>query len=301
MNLSQLEYFDAVVRLGGVRRAASTLHVTPQAVSVAIKKLESELGIELIDRAGREIVPTSEGREFACRAQDVLNQIDGLRHFAKQDVRGVSPDGHFRLYVPCLHGRGELFSDDCYDKFVEKHSEIHLDVWHQPGAACFESLMMGISDAAVSFEEPRDDSLNYKILGEKSLKVLAYSEQTPLSRSIRIEDLFDDRVAVPINLGPCLTALSKCPETQLHDLKFRDVDYSNLEQCRFLNSGGRILAFSSSQICKENPLISECDISASKDLYLSVYFCFRKNEWTERHRTVFWHLMKSLHDIDRAS
>lgn len=297
MNLSQLEYLDAVVRLGGVRRAASSLHITPQAVSLAIKKLESELGVKLIDRVGREIVPTSEGREFARRARGVLNQIDGLRHFANQDARGVSPDGHFRLYVPCLHGRGELFSDDCYDKFVEDHSEIHLDVWHQPSAACFESLMMGISDAAVSFEEPRDDSLNYKNLGEKSLKVLAYSEQTPLSRSIRIEDLFDGRVAVPINLGPCLTALSKCPETQLHDLKFRDVDYSNLEQCRFLNSGGRILAFSGSQICKESPLISERDISASKDLYLPVYFCFRKNEWTERHRTVFWHLVKSLYDI----
>lgn len=297
MNLSQLEYLDAVVRLGGVRRAAAALHVTPQAVSVAIKKLESELDVELIDRAGREIVPTSEGREFARRAQDVLNQIDGLRHFANQDARGVSPDGHFRLYVPCLHGRGELFSDDCYDKFVEEHPEIHLDVWHQPSAACFESLMMGISDAAVSFEEPRDDSLNYKNLGEKSLKVLSCSEQPSLSRSIRIEDLFDGRVAVPINLGPCLTALSKCPETQLHDLKFRDVEYSNLEQCRFLSSGGRILAFSGSQICAESSSILELDINASKELYLPVYFCFRKNEWTERHRTVFWHLMKTLCDI----
>ena len=297
MNLSQLEYLDAVVRHSGVRRAASVLHVTPQAVSSAIKKLESELGVELLTHEGREITLTSEGREFVRRAQDVLNQIDGLKHFAKLNFQGVSPDGHFRLYVPCLHGRGELFPDDCYDKFVKEHPEIHLDVWHQPSAACFESLMMGISDAAVSFEEPRDGTLSYKNLGEKSLKVLVYSEPKSISRSIRIEDLFNEKVAVPINLAPCLTALSKSPETQLHDLKFRDVEYSIPEQRRFLKTGGRILAFSDSQVCTEGAMYSELDICASKELYLPVYFCFRKREWTKRHGTVFWHLMKSLNGI----
>jgi len=42
VQLSQLEYLQAVANYGGVRKAARAVHVSPQAVSSAIKKLESE-------------------------------------------------------------------------------------------------------------------------------------------------------------------------------------------------------------------------------------------------------------------
>lgn len=54
MQLSQLEYLQAVANYGGVRKAARAVHVSPQAVSSAIKKLE--LSIRLFcstDRRGR--------------------------------------------------------------------------------------------------------------------------------------------------------------------------------------------------------------------------------------------------------
>ena len=135
MQFSQLEYLQAVANYGGVRKAARAVHVSPQAVSSAIKKLESK--------------------------------------YTQSGNGGVSPDGHFRLYVPCLHGRGRLFSENWYDSFESSHPQIHLDVWHQPTATCFESLVLGISDAAISFEEPRDSVLSSKYLGEKELKVLS--------------------------------------------------------------------------------------------------------------------------------
>lgn len=51
MQLSQLEYLQAVANYGGVRKAARAVHVSPQAVSSAIKKLESEYQIVLLDRS----------------------------------------------------------------------------------------------------------------------------------------------------------------------------------------------------------------------------------------------------------
>lgn len=51
MQLSQLEYLQAVANYGGVRKAARAVHVSPQAVSSAIKKLESEFCST--DRRGR--------------------------------------------------------------------------------------------------------------------------------------------------------------------------------------------------------------------------------------------------------
>lgn len=110
MQLSQLEYLQAVANYGGVRKAARAVHVSPQAVSSAIKKLESEYQIVLLDRSAGEAVLSPAGREFARRARVILAQVDDLKKYAQSGNGGVSPDGHFRLYAPCLHGRGRLFS-----------------------------------------------------------------------------------------------------------------------------------------------------------------------------------------------
>lgn len=109
MQLSQLEYLQAVANYGGVRKAARAVHVSPQAVSSAIKKLESEYQIVLLDRSAGEAVLSPAGREFARRARVILAQVDDLKKYAQSGNGGVSPDGHFRLYAPCLHGRGRLF------------------------------------------------------------------------------------------------------------------------------------------------------------------------------------------------
>lgn len=106
MQLSQLEYLQAVANYGGVRKAARAVHVSPQAVSSAIKKLESEYQIVLLDRSAGEAVLSPAGREFARRARVILAQVDDLKKYAQSRGDGVSPDGHFRLYAPCLHGRG---------------------------------------------------------------------------------------------------------------------------------------------------------------------------------------------------
>ncbi len=294
MNLSQLEYLDAVVKHGGVRKAAAALHVTPQAVSSAIKKLEAEIGAELLDRSTREAIPTPKGKEIALHAQEILLQVQGLKQIATQKPRGVSPDGHFRLYAPCLHGRGSLFAEDWYDSFVSAHRDIHLDVWHQPTSTCFESLINGISDAAISFEKPHNNSLDYKQLGEKELKVLSYSESAPQPQSMSMQALLDERLAVPINLGPCLASLQQCPEAQLQGFKFRDVEYSIAEQVAFLQSGGRILSFSDSELAHSDAHISECSVLGSQQLALPVYFCYKKCGWSERHQIVFWHLISSF-------
>lgn len=67
MQLSQLEYLQAVANYGGVRKAARAVHVSPQAVSLAIKKLESEYQIVLLDR--------SAGRLFCLRRAENLRVV----------------------------------------------------------------------------------------------------------------------------------------------------------------------------------------------------------------------------------
>ena len=74
-----LLYFAEVARCGSIRQAADRLHVAPSAVSRQILLLERELGIPLLLRSRRGVVPTEQGR-LVCRfAGDVGRDLGRLR------------------------------------------------------------------------------------------------------------------------------------------------------------------------------------------------------------------------------
>lgn len=106
MQLSQLEYLQAVANYGGVRKAARAVHVSPQAVSSAIKKLESEYQIVLLDRSAGEAVLSPAGREFARRARVILAQVDDLKSTLNRGATASRPMATFVFTPPAFMDGG---------------------------------------------------------------------------------------------------------------------------------------------------------------------------------------------------
>lgn len=79
MDLASLETFLAVVRTGSFSRAAESLHRTQPAVSIAVRKLEEDLGQPLVVRGSRELKLTDAGRVLVDSAERMLNLRDELR------------------------------------------------------------------------------------------------------------------------------------------------------------------------------------------------------------------------------
>lgn len=79
MRIEQLSYLAAVTRHGSLRRASEQLHVSQPALSEAIRKLEQELGVTLLDRhrSGARISPA--GQELLQPIVDVLEPVDRLK------------------------------------------------------------------------------------------------------------------------------------------------------------------------------------------------------------------------------
>jgi DNA-binding transcriptional LysR family regulator len=78
VELRHLRYFLTTIDDGTVTGAASRLHVTQPGLSRQLRQLESELGVDLFERARGRLVPTQAGRSLAPLARDLLERVDAF-------------------------------------------------------------------------------------------------------------------------------------------------------------------------------------------------------------------------------
>ena len=89
MNITfrQLRVFAEVAQQGSMIRAAETLHLTPPAVSMQIKEIESQVGLPLFDRHGRQVSLSTAGEYFLVHAKRLLANLkeadDAMARFKK--------------------------------------------------------------------------------------------------------------------------------------------------------------------------------------------------------------------------
>ncbi len=80
MLLRQLEYLSALAREGHFGRAAESCHVSQPALSAAIRKLEAELDVQIVQRGQRFEGFTPEGKQVLLWAHRILAEQDAMRH-----------------------------------------------------------------------------------------------------------------------------------------------------------------------------------------------------------------------------
>lgn len=83
METFQLRYFAAVVHRGSLTAAAADCHVSQPSLSTQIRNLETELGVKLLERKARGVVPTKAGERLLLTAQRLLTEVDDC----KRDLR----------------------------------------------------------------------------------------------------------------------------------------------------------------------------------------------------------------------
>jgi DNA-binding transcriptional LysR family regulator len=88
MELRHLRTIDAVARHRSFTKAAEELYLAQSAISQQIRRLESELGVELFRRTSRSVELTAEGRVILGYAQRVLAEVDGM-HCELEELTGL--------------------------------------------------------------------------------------------------------------------------------------------------------------------------------------------------------------------
>ncbi|TWB45241.1 DNA-binding transcriptional LysR family regulator [Nitrospirillum pindoramense] len=99
-NLADLDLFLAVARHRSFRRAAKERGVAPSTLSLALKRLEEDLGVRLLNRTTRSVTPTEAGQRLVARLAPVFTEVaeslDEVNSFRD------TPTGPLRLNVPVV-------------------------------------------------------------------------------------------------------------------------------------------------------------------------------------------------------
>jgi len=90
-DLDALEALDAVVRHGGVASAAAQLHKVQSAVTYQVRKLEGQLGVELLDRSGYRVRLTPAGEAVLSEGRRLIAQAEHVATIARQFTEGFEP------------------------------------------------------------------------------------------------------------------------------------------------------------------------------------------------------------------
>ncbi|HVW43205.1 MAG TPA: LysR substrate-binding domain-containing protein [Amycolatopsis sp.] len=144
MELRQLEYFVAVAEEGNFTRAAEKMHVAQPGVSAQIRRLERELGQELLDRSGRSVRLTDVGAAVLPYARAALAAVEGARRAVDEMtglLRGRLAVGMVTSHSVDLPGLLAGFHAD--------HPGVEITLAEADTTRLVESLRDGRLDAAI--------------------------------------------------------------------------------------------------------------------------------------------------------
>lgn len=122
--IRQMRVFLQVMKNGNFTRAAEALHLPRSTVSTVIQELEDRLGVQLLRRTTRRMVPTFEGMQFVKTASDIIDAIeaaDQMFHPGSQQITG-----RLRIDMPSRIGRRIIIP--ALPSLIEQHPGVELEV-----------------------------------------------------------------------------------------------------------------------------------------------------------------------------
>lgn len=228
MTLNELKYIVAVARERHFGRAAETCFVSQPTLSVAVKKLEQELGVGLFERGIGEVSVTPAGEPIIAQAQRVLEEAARIRSLASQSKDQLSGP----LRVGAIYTVGPYLFPQLVSELSLQASRMSLVIREHFTAVLTEQLKQGEQDVIIVSLPFEESGIQVRALYDEPFSVLL-SAQHPLIREDFISpwQLESERVLL-LGEGHCLRdqILEICPGCMQSNSREESLQ-RNLEGC----------------------------------------------------------------------
>ena len=173
--LGDLETFVAVARAGGFREAARARGASASGLSEAVRRLESKLGVRLLHRTTRSVVPTEAGERLLARLRPALTEVeaalDGVNRFRER------PAGTLKLNVPVSAAR--LVLPGIVPPFLAAYPDIRLEVITEES---FVDVLAAGCDAGIRYGERLEQDMIAVPIGPRTQRFAAAASPAYLER-----------------------------------------------------------------------------------------------------------------------
>ena len=181
LDLKAIKTFHLIAKYESFVRAAEELNYSPSAVTMQIRKLESDLGVALIER-GKPFRLTEAGRLFREKSLPLIRHMEQLQAIMADWESGEA--GHIRLGAaePAASHRLPAL----LNPFLQRHPNIQISVDIADAPTLAERVLEGDVDFALCSPPETDDELHFEALLKEPFAVLL-PEGHPLAEKAAID------------------------------------------------------------------------------------------------------------------
>jgi DNA-binding transcriptional LysR family regulator len=191
MEMRHLRCLVAVAEELHFGRAAERLHLSQPPVSLAIKELETELGVQLFERHTRRIALTRAGEEALLDARAVLARTELLRRRAQEEAQGRSG----AIAIGFISLAAYSFLPGVLRRFTDAFPKVRVTLSESTTDRMLAEIEQGLLDVGFVFASPgMSPMLSYRAVQREPL-IVALPETHPLaaSKQVRLEQLAAER------------------------------------------------------------------------------------------------------------
>lgn len=200
MTIIQLEYLLAVANCGSFSQASEHCFVTQPSLSMQIKNLEEELGVVLLDRSKKPVIPTEAGAVVIRNAREALRAYNYVKESVnelKGEVAGTLRLGVIPTIAPYLLHR---FIPD----FVKHYPKVELEIREMKTADIVAALERDALDAAIIAGGMCPEGIiEQELFNDRFYAYVSPSNPLYERSNIRIEDI-DMKELLLLSDGHCL-------------------------------------------------------------------------------------------------
>ncbi|NQX58171.1 LysR family transcriptional regulator [Paenibacillus qinlingensis] len=157
MELTQLEYFLKVAQMEHLTKAAEALSITQPALSHAISKLETELGVDLFERKGRNLRINRYGTLFAKRVEKIMLEVERGKNEIEEYI---NPESGI-IHLSYLNILGVDLIPHLIREYQLANPKINFELTQGDKGAILDQVEQGYSDIMITSERPVSEAFHW--------------------------------------------------------------------------------------------------------------------------------------------
>ncbi|MBU2863262.1 LysR family transcriptional regulator [Reinekea forsetii] len=187
-SISRLKYFVDIAQSGSFSKSARNLGIAQPALSIAIKTLEEETGLKLINRSNRTMSLTSDGNVLLKHAQNILKNLSEASH-ELSELRGLEK-GEINIGASSM--LSTYFLPGVLIKFKQAYPGIRVRLYEAGTKTLENKVISGELDIALLQSSPENADIRYTAtLSEQVVACLPIDHHLANKKAISVDQFSD--------------------------------------------------------------------------------------------------------------